>query len=54
MFWEFDLAMYIYTLRLKRIVIFDVRIFGRFVNEYPNILLRPYCFKMMGKVTYIM
>ena len=40
-------------LRLKRIVIFDIWIFGRFLNEYPNILLRPYCLKMMDKVTYI-
>ena len=32
---------------------FDIRIFVRFLNEYPNILLRPYCLKMVDKVTYI-
>ena len=31
-------------------VIFDIRIFGRFLYEYLNILLRPYCLKMMDKV----
>ena len=44
--------MYACKLRLKRIVTFDIQIFGRFLNEYPNILLRPSCLKMMDKVTY--
>ena len=43
----------ILVLRLKRIVIFDIQRFGRFLNEYPNILLRSYCLKMMDKVTFI-
>ena len=30
-------------------MIFDIRIFSRFLNEYPNILLRPYCLKMTDK-----
>ena len=45
--------MFCLLLRLKRIVVFDIRTFGRFLNEYPNILLTPYCLKMMDKVTYI-
>ena len=41
-------------LRLKRIVIFDIPIFGRFLNEYPNIFVTPYCLKMTDKVIYTM
>ena len=47
------LYLEISPIRLKRIVIFDIRIFGRFLNGYPNILVRPYCLKMTDEVTYI-
>jgi len=49
--WCLSIFYNMLMLRLKRIVIFGIQIFGRFLNEYPNILLRPYCFYMKDKVT---